>query len=339
MTAAPPLLEVDDLAKAFLLRASVTDRVRRERPRLTAVDGVSFVLERGETLGIVGESGSGKTTVARCLVRLQQPDRGRILLDGEDVLAASGTALQAIRRRMQMVYQDPYSALNPRLAVGDAIAEPARVHGLVPRSGQDGLVGDLLDRVGLARSVAAKRPRELSGGQRQRVSIARALALQPDVIVADEPVSALDVSVQAQILNLLEDLRDELGVATIIIAHQLSVIAHVARRVVVMYLGRVVEEGPTERVFVQPRHPYTAALLAAHPSLEPEAPRRPPLQGDIPSPLAVPSGCRFRTRCPLAQPRCSEIDPPPVALGGGHFASCILVPERGPDDADAARAA
>jgi oligopeptide/dipeptide ABC transporter ATP-binding protein len=322
----PALIEVDGLVKSYPVRRTGKERLGRKIPRrLVAVDDVSFSVGRSETVGIVGESGSGKTTVARSIVRLIEADAGRIRFDGDDVLSASREALRGIRRRLQMIYQDPYSSLNPRLSVGEAIAEPARVHDLVARASETALVEDLLRRVGLTANTAAKRPRELSGGQRQRVAIARALALQPAAIIADEPVSALDVSIQGQILNLLEDLRSELGLSTLIIAHQLSVIAHITQRVVVMYLGRVVEEGETEEVFANPSHPYTVALLNAHPSVDAQRDRRTPaLRGELPSPLAVPSGCRFRTRCPVAEPRCATVDPPPVSVSATHRSWCLL---------------
>jgi oligopeptide/dipeptide ABC transporter ATP-binding protein len=320
------LLEVEGLVKSYAVRRTGKERLGRKTPRrLVAVDDVSLSVGRGETVGIVGESGSGKTTVARSIVRLIEPDAGQIRFDGADVLSASQQALRGIRRRLQMIYQDPYSSLNPRLSVGEAIAEPARVHHLVHRAREDALVADLLRRVGLTANTAGKRPRELSGGQRQRVAIARALALEPDAIIADEPVSALDVSIQGQILNLLEGLRSELGLSTLIIAHQLSVIAHITQRVIVMYLGRVVEEGPTDEVFANPSHPYTVALLNAHPSVDaPRGRRTPALRGELPSPLAVPSGCRFRTRCPVAEARCATVDPPPVSVSTTHRSWCLL---------------
>jgi oligopeptide/dipeptide ABC transporter ATP-binding protein len=328
-----PLLEVDALHKSFSGRASVVDWLGRKRSSsLVAVDGVSFAIERGETVGIVGESGSGKTTLARCLVRLTEPDAGRINFDGLDVLDASPRELRAIRRRMQLIYQDPYSSLNPRQSVSSAISEPARAHSLVPdRDQARSLVRELLDLVGMPRAVESMRPRELSGGQRQRVAIARALSLKPELLIADEPVSALDVSVQAQILNLLEDLNRQLGLTTIFIAHQLAVIAHLCQRVMIMYLGRVVETGPTGEVFVNPRHPYTQALLAAHPQIETRRRhRKPALRGDIPSGFAIPSGCRFRTRCWAAVDACQNVDPAPTEVASGHVAWCHVLPIRQP---------
>jgi oligopeptide/dipeptide ABC transporter ATP-binding protein len=293
-----------------------------------ALDGVSLNVGAQEVLGLVGESGSGKTTLARCLVRLIEPDAGEATFDGLDVFKAAPKELRTIRRRMQLVYQDPYSSLNPRLRIGDAIGEAARVHGLVRgRAEEEALVAELLDAVGLSRSEARRRPRELSGGQRQRVAIARALAVQPDFLIADEPVSALDVSVQAQILNLFGSLSHERHLAMIFISHQLAVIAQIADRIAIMYLGRIVETGATGLVFAAPQHPYTQILLAAHPSVEAPSRRRTAVaQGEIPSPDNIPAGCRFRTRCPLAEAICADVDPPPIDVGDGHFSWCHVMP-------------
>jgi oligopeptide/dipeptide ABC transporter ATP-binding protein len=327
MTVRAPLLAVTGLTRTFRGRRRARDlMLGRQAIRLTAVDAVSFELDGGETLGLVGESGSGKTTLARCVIRLVEPDAGSVRYRDIDVTRADRSTLRQIRRQVQMVYQDPYSSLNPRLTIEDALSEPALVHGLVDRSGAPSLVVELLDRVGLPRSVAPRRPHELSGGQRQRVAIARALAVQPSVIIADEPVSALDVSIQAQILNLFVELVTELGVSLLFISHQLSVVAHVAERVAVMYLGRIVESGPTSEVFAHPRHPYTAALLAAHPSLDLSAVRAPALRGEIPSVFASPAGCRFHPRCPWAEERCRVEDPPAMGVGPGHAAWCHVLP-------------
>lgn len=325
-----PLLAVEDLHKSFAVRSALLDRLRmRPQLRAVAVDGVSIALGREETLGVVGESGSGKTTVARCLLRLIEPDRGSVHFDQVDVTNASRAELQHVRRRMQMVFQDPYSSLNPRMKVGAAIAEPARVHRLIGREAAREHVERLLSLVGLPASAADRYPRQLSGGQRQRVAIARALSVNPEFLVADEPVSALDVSIQAQILNLLDDLVGSLNLTMIFIAHQLSVVRHISDRVAIMYLGRVVESGPTATVFENPQHPYTAGLLAAAPRPDPTARhRKPAVRGDIPSPLRIPSGCRFRTRCPFAEERCALEDPRLEEVASGHEVACHVLPFR-----------
>jgi oligopeptide transport system ATP-binding protein len=330
LSAAQPLLVVDDLHKAFPVRQSTLDRLRfRPAARAIAVDGVSLSVQRGDTLGVVGESGSGKTTLARLLLRLMRSDSGSITFDGADVVGADSGELRRIRRQMQMIFQDPYSSLNPRLKVGAAIAEPAVVHGVVTKDGADSYVAELLSLVGLPETSAQRYPRQLSGGQRQRVAIARALALKPEFLIADEPVSALDVSIQAQILNLLDDLLRSLNLTTVFIAHQLSVVRHITNRVAIMYLGRIVETGPTERVFTSPQHPYTAALLEAAPRPDPSTRhRKPAIRGDIPSPLAIPSGCRFRTRCPFAIERCAVDDPALLPVEAGHDVACHVLPFR-----------
>jgi oligopeptide transport system ATP-binding protein len=323
------VLVVENLRKSFPMARSFGDTVRRRPPRvLRAVDGVSLHVRRGEVLGVVGESGCGKTTLAHCIMRLLAPDSGSVLLDGTDFLALGRTDLRRARRRIQMVFQDPYTSLNPRRTVGEAIAEAALVHRVVEKGAVDAYVAELLELVGLRASAASRRPRELSGGQRQRVAIARALAVKPEVLIADEAVSALDVSIQAQVLNLLRHLTDELGLATIFIGHQLAVIAHVSDRVAIMYLGQVVEHGPTAEVFERPQHPYTRALLQAHPELgTARRARRDAVAGDIPSPLDMPSGCRFRTRCAFAEERCLE-PPPVVEVSPGHEARCVVLPFR-----------
>ena len=263
------LLEADGIVKEFGLRRSRLEMLRGTLPGHRAVDAVSFTLGRGEILGVAGGSGSGKTTLARCLIRLVEPDQGSIRLDGEDVRAARGSRLRELRRRMQMVFQDPYASLNPRITVGSALHEAGRVHRRPGSEDREAFVGELLERVHLPASIAVRRPRELSGGQRQRVAVARALAVGPEILIADEAVSALDVSIQTQLLNLFLDLRDELGVAIVFIAHQLSVIAEVADRVAIMHEGRIVETGPTASVFHSPQDAYTVALLGAHPGSHP----------------------------------------------------------------------
>jgi oligopeptide/dipeptide ABC transporter ATP-binding protein len=323
------ILVVEDLVKTFPVPRTARELVqRRPRRALVAVDGVSLDVRRGEVLGVVGESGCGKTTLARCVVRLLDPDSGSVRLAGTELLALGRQELRHARRRIQMIFQDPYTSLNPRRTVGDAIAEAALVHGTTTRADAAAFVVETLALVGLGAATARRRPRELSGGQRQRVAIARALAVRPEVLIADEAVSALDVSIQAQVLNLIRSLTDDLGLATIFIGHQLAVIAHVSDRVAIMYLGQIVEEGPTREVFDNPQHPYTRGLLLAHP--EPGAERRTrtaAVVGDIPSPLDIPGGCRFRPRCPYAEDRCAS-EPPVIAVGTGHEARCVVLPFR-----------
>jgi oligopeptide/dipeptide ABC transporter ATP-binding protein len=325
-----PLLEVKDLVKRFRARQSVVERLTfRPAQHAVAVDGVSFSVKKGETLGLVGESGSGKTTVARSVLRLINPDEGSITFDGVDVSELSRSELQGVRRRMQMVFQDPYSSLNPRMKVGTAIAEPALVHGVVEKSAATAHVKEMLELVGLPASAAERYPRQLSGGQRQRIAIARALSSRPSVLIADEPVSALDVSVQAQILNLLSKLLDELDLTMVFIAHQLSVVRHISNRVAIMYLGRIVETGPTAQVFDSPQHPYTRALLEAAPHPDPSRRHtRAAVRGDIPSPFDIPSGCRFRTRCAYAVERCASEDPALRTVAEKQLAACHVLPFR-----------
>ena len=310
------LLAVENLHKHYPVGGRVLSR---------AVDGVQFSLERGETLALVGESGCGKSTTARLATRLIEPTAGTVRFDGRDVTRLNGTPLRALRRHMQMVFQDPFASLNPRMTVGDAIAEPMMLHGVGTRATRRDRVRDLLGTVGLAPAHADRFPHEFSGGQRQRIGIARALAVEPALIVCDEPVSALDVSVQAQVVNLLDDLQKRLGVAYLFIAHDLAVVKHVAHRVAVMYLGRIVETGPKDAVFSRPRHPYTRALMAAIPRPDPHRPRPETVaSGDVPSPLAIPSGCRFHTRCPFVIDRCRTEDPAlaPDPAEARHAAAC-----------------
>ena len=321
-----PLLVVDSLRKTYFLRRSLRDRMQRSSANeFPAVDNVSFDLSRGETLGIAGESGSGKTTVVRCLIRLVEPDSGSISLQGLDVRAASGRTLRDVRRRMQMVFQDPHASLNPRLTVGKAILEAGRVHKRPEAADGQHFVSQLLELVNLPPSMASKHPRELSGGQRQRVAIARALAVGPEVLIADEAVSALDVSVQAQLLNLFQDLKANLGLTMIFVAHQLSVIAQTADRVAIMYLGRIIELGPVSVVFRDPQHPYTVALLAAHPQPDPDKPLTIEFQPGSAG-LTPMTGCHYRERCPYAQSVCERDDPQLAGAGPNHVVACIPRP-------------
>ncbi|MBD1543141.1 ATP-binding cassette domain-containing protein [Arthrobacter sp. IA7] len=320
-----PLLAIDGLTKTFHVAKSASGNTR-----LKALDGIRLTVGRGETLGLVGESGCGKSTLARTLMMLETPDEGTVTFEGTNPFGLRGKELLNWRRRVQMVFQDPFASLNARMNAADIIAEPWATHrSLYPTSrARDARVRELLHMVGLRPSDARKSPQEFSGGQRQRIGIARALALNPDVIILDEPVSALDLSVQAQVLNLLNELQKELGVSYIFISHDLTVVRHVADRVAVMYLGRIIESGATEEVFDHPKHPYTAALMSASPKLDVSGtPRdRIVLRGELPSPLDPPSGCRFRTRCWKAQDICAEVPPEPQVLaapdGTRHVAEC-----------------
>jgi len=317
--AAADLVRVRGLLKHFPLEGS-DDVVR-------AVDGVTFEILRGETLGLVGESGCGKSTVGRCILRLIEPTAGDIEFDGRDVLATSGRALRELRREMQIIFQDPYASLNPRMRVRDIVGEPLVIHGVKDKEEKRARVAVLLRKVGLDPDYMNRYPHEFSGGQRQRIGIARALALNPKLIVADEPVSALDVSVQAQVVNLLQDLQSEFGLTYLFISHGLAVVEHISTRVAVMYLGRIVEVASAEDLYMQPLHPYTQALLSAIPIPDPTRKRdRIILTGDVPTPINPPSGCRFRTRCPIAIPECSQIDPDLREVARGHTAACIRVP-------------
>ena len=321
------LLRVDGLTKGYPVRRTWGERVRRAPVRrLVAVENVSFEVRRREVMGIVGESGSGKTTLGRCLIRLVDPDEGAVRFDGVDVRSIEGGDLRRLRRRVQMVFQDPFTSLNPRLTVGAAILEAGKVHGLVEAGQHDAFVARHLESVGLSPTLAERRPRQLSGGQRQRVAIARALAVDPDMIIADEPVSALDVSIQAQIINLFRDLQDRLGLTMILIAHQLSVVSQVADTVAVMYMGRLVERGPIRKVFERPEHPYTQALLASRPDPNPRHRSAPPLRGDVPSPLDLPPGCKFSTRCPFVEDVCRHAEPMLEPSEPGHLVACHIRP-------------
>jgi len=324
---AAPLVEVQHLVKHYPIRTGIV--FKHDIGAVKAVDDISFELAAGETFAVVGESGCGKSTTARCVLRLIEPTSGTIRFEGEDITSAGATRLRALRREMQMIFQDPFASLNPRMTVRGILREPFKIHGLA----EDGKVEALLDMVGLLPEHASRYPHEFSGGQRQRVGIARAIALNPKLIVCDEPVSALDVSIRAQVLNLLEDLQGELGLTYLFIAHDLSVVRHIADRVAVMYLGSMVETAATDDLFERPSHPYTQALISAVPVPDPNrerSRRRILVSGDVPSPINPPSGCRFRTRCPKFANELSEserrrcVDEPPdlVDRGEGHPAAC-----------------
>jgi oligopeptide transport system ATP-binding protein len=317
-----PLLEVRHVKKYFPIRAGV---LQREVAYVHAVDDVSFAVKPGETLGLVGESGCGKSTLGRTIVRLLQPTAGEIIFDGMPIQKLGTRRLRPLRREMQMVFQDPYASLNPRKRVGTIISDPMRIHDLGSRSEQKRRVNEILETVGLSPEHYNRFPHEFSGGQRQRIGIARSLALRPKLIVADEPVSALDVSIQSQMLNLLDDLQTEFNLTYIFIAHDLGVVRHVSDRIVVMYLGKIVELAPADELYVRPIMPYTEALLSAVPIPDPDLSakrERIVLEGDVPSPINPPSGCRFHPRCRYATEVCTQIEPPLVDYGNGHLAAC-----------------
>ncbi|HTN11905.1 MAG TPA: dipeptide ABC transporter ATP-binding protein [Acetobacteraceae bacterium] len=319
-----PVIEVNGLKKHFPIRKGL---LRRAAGFVYAVDGVSFSVAEGETLGLVGESGCGKSTVARTVMRLIEPTDGRILIDGTDITRISRKALRPYRRQMQMVFQDPFSSLNPRMTAGAIVREPLLVHGVATGRAAEERTAELFEQVGLRPGQMGNYPHQFSGGQRQRISIARALALNPRLIVGDEPVSALDVSIQAQVINLLMDLQREKKLSYLFIAHDLAVVEHISHRVAVMYLGKIVEYADRATLFREPLHPYTEALLSAVPVPDPTVKRtKRLLEGDVPSPVKPPPGCTFHTRCPYVFARCRVEAPPLVDVGGGHMVSCHLHP-------------
>ena len=323
-----PILELSDLRTHFPVSRGLASR--RPAEMVKAVDGVSLTLQRGEVLGLVGESGCGKSTLARTILRLVPATSGTVVLEGRNLTAAGATELRAARRKLQMIFQDPYASLNPRLTVYAALAEPLLVHRICPASEVAARVAELMRRVGLEPRFLQKYPHEFSGGQRQRIAVARALAVEPKIIIADEPVSALDVSIQAQILNLLSQLVREMGLSMIFIAHDLSVVKHVSDRIAVMYLGKIVELGRATDVIDRPRHPYTRALISAIPRPDPDAERdrrRTVLTGDPPTPLHPPAGCAFHPRCPFVQERCRLAVPPLERLADGREAACVRIEE------------
>lgn len=318
------ILKVDNLVMHFPITQGIV--FQRQIGAVRAVDDVSFIIQRGETLGLVGESGSGKSTIGRCLVRLYNPTSGHMLLTGEDLVGATGASLRSLRRRVQMIFQDPYASLDPRMSVGALIGEPMTIYKTGTRSEIRERTEELLKRVGMNPQFVDRYPHEFSGGQRQRIAIARAISIEPQFIVADEPVSALDVSIRAQVINLLQRIQREMGLTYLFITHDMSVVRHVANRIAVMYLGKLMELSDRTDLFVNPLHPYTMALLSAVPIPDPRVERqrtRVILKGDVPSPINIPKGCRFHTRCPIAQAICREVEPPlEDKTGRGHFAAC-----------------
>jgi len=317
-----PVVEVEDLKKHFPIRKGILSRTVG---RVYAVDGVSFTINEGETLGLVGESGCGKSTVGRTVLRLIEPTAGRIRLDGDDITRLGKKELRPYRRQMQIIFQDPFSSLNPRMSAGDIVGETLKFHGLATGKELEDRVARLFERVGLRQAQMRAFPHEFSGGQRQRIGIARALALNPKLIIGDEPVSALDVSIQAQVINLLMDLQKEFQLAYLFIAHDLAVVEHISHRIAVMYLGKIVEHTDKRTLFTNPQHPYTEALLAAVPVPNPALKRKKRiLQGDVPSPINPPAGCHFHTRCPYAEPRCRVEEPKLKPVGPSHWVACHL---------------
>ena len=319
------LVKVDDLTMHFPIYRGV---LQRQVGAVRAVDGISFEIKRGETLGLVGESGCGKSTTGRTMLQLYKPTSGDVIFEGENLVGLKGEPMRMMRRKMQMIFQDPYASLNPRMTVGDLVGEPLLVHNVAMGSEIKDRVAHLLDVVNLNPAFSTRYPHEFSGGQRQRIGVARALALQPSFIICDEPISALDVSIQAQVVNLLEELQDQFGLTYLFIAHDLSMVRHISKRVAVMYLGVLVELADRDELYSHPLHPYTKALLSAVPIPDPVADakrQRVILEGDVPSPANPPSGCRFRTRCPIAEARCAESRPEFREVEPGHFVACHLV--------------
>ena len=317
------LLEVTDLVKHFPIKSGII--IDRQIGAVQAVDGVSFTVDKGETIGLVGESGCGKSTLARSILQLIKPTSGSVRFDGTELTELGRRQLRPLRREMQMIFQDPYASLNPRKRIGQIVGDPLKLHGVASGDELKQRVQTLLDRVGLSAEHYNRFPHEFSGGQRQRIGVARALSLEPKLIIADEPVSALDVSIQAQIINLLEDIQNEFGLTYVFVAHDLGVVRHVSDRIAVMYLGKIVELGPAEEVYNNPIHPYTVSLLSAVPIPDPRlnaAREHVVLEGDVPSPANPPKACRFHTRCPRATDICSEVEPELVNYGGGHWAAC-----------------
>jgi oligopeptide/dipeptide ABC transporter ATP-binding protein len=318
--ATEPVLEIKDLKKHFPIKKGL---LRRTVGNVFAVDGVSFTIGQGETLGLVGESGCGKSTVGRTILRLIEPSSGSITVGGKDITSISKSELRPYRQQMQIIFQDPYSSLNPRLSAGEIVGEPLRVHGASNKAQRRELVAELFDKVGLRRGQMDNFPHQFSGGQRQRIGIARALALKPKLIIGDEPVSALDVSIQAQVINLLMDLQKEMQLSYLFISHNLAVVEHISHRIAVMYLGRIVEYADKKTIFTAPRHPYTEALLSAVPVPDPQIKRKKiVLEGDVPSPVRPPPGCHFHTRCPIATDRCRSEVPMLRQVTANHLVSC-----------------
>ena len=321
-----PLLEVKHLKKHFPIKGGVFSKIIGY---VYAVDDINFTLEKGETLGLVGESGCGKSTTGRTILRLIEPTDGMISFEGQDITHLDKSAMRALRREMQIIFQDPYASLNPRMTVGSIIGEPLEIHKIAKGSEKEERVASLLQKVGLRAEDMRKYPHEFSGGQRQRIGIARALALNPKLIVCDEPVSALDVSIQAQVINLLEDLQAEFGLSYLFIAHNLNVVEHISNRVAVMYLGQIVELASDEELYKNPQHPYTEALLSAVPIPDPTVKKkRIILEGDVPSPINPPKGCHFHTRCMYKDKICEEVEPEFKDIGGGHWVACHFRPAR-----------